>query len=324
MAQAQFSRRHFLTGLGGLMGLSMFSACRELNKPLTIVNQVWPGFELMHFAQQQGWLSTDKIKLIKKKSGKEVVDALHSGIADGAAMTLNEVLHQRANGMPLTVILVFDESVGGDALMVRSGINQLADLAGKRIGIENNVLGQLMLHKILEAGNLQEADVDIIDISHNRHLEAWRSGEIDGLITYEPVIVQLKGFDAKNLFDSRQIPGLVIDVLAVKPEAAGRYQNSLKSLIAGHFKALYQLNANPQDVAYRLAGSMGLTGEEVIAIFRGLVFPDSNANALYLSTQNGRVLDSAKQLSSLMLEKGLIRRQESFTSLVDSRFLPTS
>lgn len=315
------TRRRFLSLLGGIVGASL-TGCGKQQRPLTIVSQFWPGYELMFLAQREGWLTTPELRLIKTSSSTESLRALSEGAADGAALTLDEVLRQRAQGIPLTIVLVFDESAGADALLVRPGIEKLTDLAGKRIGVEKTALGSLMLDRVLAAAGLPESAVTAVQLTIDEHLKSWREGSIDALITFEPVVTQLQALGAKRLFDSRQIPGLVLDVLAIHPDAAKIHAKTLRKLVAAHFRALDRLNSSPQDTAYRMANSMGLDGQEVLTVMRGLELPDSAANQAYLAGENGSVLTSARQLSALMIRTGLLSEQDDLSGLINRDFLP--
>lgn len=313
-------RRHLLRNLGILPLLPFIPACQP-SEPLTIASHVWPGYELMFLARSEGWLPDGTVRLFETTSATRSMLALREGRAHGAALTLDEVLMMRAEGIPLTVVLVFDASAGADVVISRTALRELRDLRGKSIGAETTALGALMLTRLLEKAGLQRSDVDIVSITSDDHLQAWRSGKLDALITYEPTASRLLGEGAHRLLDSRQFPESIFDVLAVRPDVAQRQSTALRSLIAGHFKGLRQLRQNPQDTAYRLAGRLNLAGDQALQAFRGLHLPGLPQNRALLAG-NGRLHQVGAELSGIMHRSGLLNRPDTLEGLISDHYLP--
>lgn len=316
-------RRNILRALSAAAMLPLLNACGpQRSKPLAIASHVWPGYEFMFLARREGWLPSESLNLLETASATDSLAALADGKADGAALTLDEVLRARADGIRLSIILVFDISAGADVVLARHGIHTLADLAGKRIGVEKTALGALVLHKLLAAAGLPASAVSVVQVSPDSHMEAWRSGEVDVLITYEPTATRLRTEDASILYDSRDMPDTIFDVLAVRPESATRYQKALDNLVAGHFRALQHFRSNPQDAAFRLAGRMHLEAREVLDAYRGLQLPDIRTNRSLMDVNNGRLLSAARELSQIMTGAGLLPQVDNLANLVRTDFLP--
>lgn len=220
----------------------------------------------MLLAQQESWLPRTGLELRETGFASHSVAALRQGQVDGAALTLNEILLLRDQGMPLSVVTVFDFSVGADVVLAKPGISRLADLKGQRIGVEATSLGVIMLNKVLEAAGLQRSDVTVINMDED-HLSAWSSANMDAVPTYEPSLGKLQKQGLVSIYDSRKLPLVIVDVLAVRPEAAGRHAEAagrhaeaVRALIAGHFRALTQWRNNPIDTAYQPVGAAGRQG----------------------------------------------------------------
>ena len=257
------SRRQVLFGLSALPLLALSGGC-QTEAPLTVASHVWPGYEFMFLARSEGWLPADNVRLYETPSATRSIAALREGYAHAAALTLDEVLRVRADGMALTVVLVFDVSAGADVVVAKPAIRQLSNLRGAVIGAETTALGALMLDRLLSRAGLGKNDVKIISVTPDGHLEAWRQHQLDALVTYEPTAGRLLAEGARRLLDSRQFPETIFDVLAVKSEAAPAYRDGLRTLIAGHFRGIRHLRQNPQDAAYRLASRLELPGDKVL------------------------------------------------------------
>lgn len=301
--------------------LSAIPSCRPRD-PLVIAAHVWPGYELMFVARSEKWLPLEGLSLLETPSATGSLDALRSGRAQGAALTLDEVLRLRAEGLALTVVLVFDISAGADALVVRSEIPTLGALAGRRIGAETSALGGLMLSKVLEAARLPPGAVEIVPVTMENHLKVWNERRVDALITYEPIASQLVAAGGERLFDSRQLPDMIFDVLAVRSEVARAHLGTLRALTSAHFRGLEHLRANPHDAAFRLAGRMRLTGHEALAAYRGLKLPDRATNSgLLRGTGEGSLTGAARQLADVMRQGGLLAGAVDFSGLASADYL---
>lgn len=315
-------RRNFLSGMSAL-GLSLLTAGCKRVAPIRIASHVWAGYEFMFLAQREGWISPQDTTLIKTRSATESMQLLATGKADGVALTLDEMLRAREQGIPLMAVLIFDISMGADALLAKPGLETLAQLKGKRIGYEQSAVGALMLHKALETAGLKPADVTVVQVTPDQHLQAWHQDKVDALITFEPISSQLKAENAITLFDSSKIPDTIFDVLAITPEVASHHAAALQQLVAAHFKGLSHFRKNPYDTAYRISESFKLPPKEVIGAFKGLELPNENRNRQLLRGPDATILRTAHSLNKIMTEAGSLKTGLSdFSRLASADFIP--
>lgn len=315
------SRRKALRLISGCALMPFFAACGPAPK-LRIAGHVWPGYELMFLARAEGWLDERQVSLLETASATESMQALAEGRADGAALTLDEVLRVRANGVPLSVVLVFDISAGADVLLARPGIDSPAGLKGRRIGVEQSAVGALMLDQALRAAGLSAREVTQVPLPIDRHEAAWQEGALDALITYEPVAGRLLSSGARNIFDSRRLPDTIADVLAVRASVLDGGSEAVRHLVAAHLRGLAHLASHPQDAAYRMASRLRLPPDRALAAFRGLVLPDNENNRRLLAGTAPALLASARRLSALMASSGLLPAEDDLAGLLRPEFLP--
>lgn len=318
------SRRQFITFLGGLALAQTLPGGQWLDRPVSIATHVWPGYEPMFLARDKGWLYGQRVRLLETASATDSLRALAEGKAEGATLTLDEVLQARATGLPVSVVMIFDISAGADMLVARSGIKQLAELKGLRVGFEQGAVGELMLTEALQTAGLTKQDIKPVILNIDRHRNAWISNEVDAVTTYEPVASQLLQQDGIKLFDSRQIPNTIVDVLAIRGDALDfRHAGAVRHLLATHFYSLDYLNRNPQDAAYRMAIRLGLPAANVLTALKGLVLPDAANNHRWLSGSAPELLVCARKLSNIMVISGLLKEEDPLNSLIYADFLPT-
>jgi hypothetical protein len=180
------------------------------------------------------------------------MELLRGNAVHGAGLTLDEALRLRDEGLDLRIVLIFNQSLGADALLARGDIRTLRDLAGRRIGAETNAVGMLMADTVLKAAGLAPDQVTLVPIGADGHEAAWRAGELDALVTCEPIVSRVLSGGARRLFDSRQMPDTIFDMLAVRADSLSRHERHLKRLLRGYFQGRRLLRDNPIDASYRL------------------------------------------------------------------------
>lgn len=292
-------------------------------EPLRLAGHPWPGYEPLFLARTLGYLP-ESLQLHDSATVRESLDLMRQGHAHGVMATLDEVLQLRDQGMPLQIVLVFDVSSGADVLLAHPRVRSLAALRGRRVGIEPTVLGTLLLTMALERAGMTTQDITLHHLPHERHEAAWRQGEIDALITYEPVAGRLVARGARLLLSTRQLPDTIFDVLAVHPEQASAHTSTLRQGLDGYFKALRYLRQNPWDAAYRVAPRLQVSAEALIDSLRGLELPDLIGNRNYLAGPDSNLRRAALRLSPLMQRAGLLQRPVDTRDLLSSAYLPQS
>lgn len=312
-----------IVALACLIFLIQMSGSKE-DKPITIASTGWIGYQPMLLARDEGWLNPKHVTLLETKSSTDSLQALIDDKVDGAALTLDEVLHAKQTGIPLMVVMVFDISVGADVLLAKPHVKKISDLKGKRIGHEHCAVGELMLRQSLVSAGLANEDVKAVNLTPDKHLAAWSNQQVDAIVTYEPYASQLRAQGAVTLFDSRQTPNMVVDVLAIRSDKLDESRaDALRHLIAAHLKAVRHLQQNPQDSAYRLSRRMGLPASEVLPAFKGLILSDAENNHRLLQGLPSQIQLSVIHLQKLMLEERLLFEVVSVDGLVSDQYLPT-
>lgn len=318
------ARRRFLGFLACGSLLAGLSGCTPIADPLRVSSQNWPGYAFMFIAQRTGEISPELIRLLEVPSASESLHALAQDFVDGAALTLDEVLRARAAGVPLIVVAVLDVSAGADMLLARAGIDTLAQLKGKRIGVEHSGTGALILSQVLHLAALEPGDVVVERMTLNEQERNWREGRVDAIVTYEPVASRLLAQGARRLFDTKMIPDTVVDVLAFHAKALQRNPDAVRALIAAHFQALDQWHRHPSENDQHLASQLGVPEFAVAYQFNEMHLTDVAENRLLLSGNPPRLAGVAADLAKILLAERLIDVAPDLSQLFRSDMLPAS
>ncbi|RVU43927.1 ABC transporter substrate-binding protein [Rubrivivax rivuli] len=311
-------RRLLLKTLPGLsFGLG---ACTAPPAPLRVGAIAFAGYAFLFLAERLGRLDASRLRLNELRSNTDALRALSTHRIEAAALTLDEVITAVHEGVPMKVIAVLDSSQGADAVMARPSIAEPAQARGCRIGVEATATGGLVLGAFLEKAGLKPGDVQPVPMRLAQAAEAYSAGRVDLAITAEPWVTALESLGARRLFDSREMPGRIVDVLAVRSESGASHAGALRALLAAHFGALAAYRANPQALAAELAPWLKLPVEQVPSAFRGLHLPTPEESRQLLAP-GGAVAVGLPGLVNLMRELRLLGGPVDVSTLIDTRWL---
>lgn len=316
-------QRHFrLTRLSVLVCLIalLFSCTPAQEAPLRIGTNVWPGYEPLYLARSLGHYDSTSIKLVELTSASDVIHALRNGMLEGAALTLDEALLLLDDGFNHKVILVFDFSNGGDALLAKPEITQLSDIRGKRVAVEESAVGAVLLDSALNSVNLSVSDIIVTSCTSDEHLNCYEKN--DAVVTFDPARSHILNEGANLLFDSSQIPNKIVDVLVVSEKTLESHPDSLKALLAGYFKARQHMTARPLESAKLMSKRLQLTPEEVIEALKTIRLPLLSENHRLLTGLNAPITKTANELSQAMYKRKLLKKALIIENLSNPNFLP--
>lgn len=301
------SRRVFALLLALLLPLPGAGCTARPDTGLRIGTNIWAGYEPLYLARSLGWFEHTGIRLIEFPSSKETMSALRSGGIEAGALTLDEVLTLTEQGVDLHVVLLLDVSDGADAVLVQPGLMP-NELRGKRIGAEASAVGGYMLERMLDSFGIPLDEITILPMGVDEHEEAFARQEIDAVVTFEPVKSRLVKLGGQVIFDSSQIPGEIIDVLAIRTDALKGRSRSLALLSGRWFDALNYMQNNPAESTRLMQPRLKLPSEDIGTIFQGLRMGARARNRSFFDSALDTSINKADRLMRLMRQNGMLKR----------------
>ncbi len=279
------------------------------SQSLRLGTNVWLGYEPLYLARNLGHYDDRSVRLVEYSSASQVIRAFRNNDIEVAALTLDEVLLLKENSYDVRVILVTDFSHGGDVILGNSEIVKLTDLRGRSVGVENTALGAYVLTRALQSVGMSVADVNVVPVEVDEHERAFVDGDVEAVVTFDPIRSRLIADGANPLFDSTQIPGEIVDVLVVRGSTIENDADNLSILLQGWFLALQHLREQPMNASKQMADRLLLEPPDILASFAGLKFPDLDENITFLSGARPQLVETAERLAKLMMEKRLLEKQ---------------
>lgn len=241
-------RRSLPIALGLLLASLLGGACSRPAPELTLPVSSWPGYEYFFLAELNDLAAAEGIRLRTAEfpDPQAIVHAFLRGELQLAQLTTVEAVDicSRAPDRCPVVVLVLDESRGGDQVAARPGIGSLAALRGRRVGLTLSTLGPYVLSRALEQAGLSLDDVEVRTMPLAAMGDALARGAVDAVAFFPPYseLAYRDGL-ARRLFDSRAIPGEIFDVLVVSPEFYADHGDTLarrEGLTPAEFSAAEQ------------------------------------------------------------------------------------
>lgn len=292
-----------------VLSLALSGCMREPEAALRIGTNVWIGSEPLYLARELGRLDPAAVQLVEYPSASEVLRAFRNQAIDGMVISLDELFGLAVDGFQPRIILVVDVSHGADVVVGRRGMRTMSDLKGKSVAVESSALGAFVLSRALAVNGMQASDVNVVHLESNEQTGAFEKGQVDGAVTFDPYRTQFLQAGARTLFNSAQIPGEIVDLLAVRASAIDKEPKALQVLLAGWFEAIDYMNRNPKDAARQMGIRQQTSAEQFLEAQKGLHVPSRDENLRMLGGTTPELAVTGRRLMSLMVESKLLRAQ---------------
>jgi NitT/TauT family transport system substrate-binding protein len=203
---------------------------------LTVPVSQWPGYEYFSLAEKRGLERKQGIRLALPAyaNPQDIVHAYLRGDLKLAQLTTVEAvdLCSRVPKRCPVVILVLDESRGGDQVLVDRQLGSIAELRGQPVAITPSTLGPFVLSRALSRHGLGLGDVDLRPMPLEQMAGAIKRGEVRAAALFPPFSDQAVATGrVRPLFTSREIPGEIFDILVVDPAFLKEHRAALMALL---------------------------------------------------------------------------------------------
>jgi NitT/TauT family transport system substrate-binding protein len=299
--------KHMSVLVCAVLLLPLIGCSREAETALRIGTNVWIGSEPLYLARELGGLDPGVVQLVEYPSASEVLRAYRNQAIDGMVISLDELFGLAVDGLQPRIILVVDVSNGADVVVGRPGMRSVRDLKGKAVAVESGALGAFVLSRALALNGMQAGDVNVVRLESNEQPGAFEKGQVDGAVTFDPYRVQFLRAGAKTLFDSTQIPGEIVDLLAVRATVLEKRPKAIRALLSGWFGAIDYMQHDPQDAARRMGIRQQTSGEQFLEAQQGLHVPSREENLRMLGGATPELVVNGRRLMALMVDAKLLR-----------------
>ncbi|MFY9513211.1 MAG: ABC transporter substrate-binding protein [Rubrivivax sp.] len=283
----------------------------------------WTGFAPLTLAKEAGLFKKHGLDVsIKKIPQKDRHLAIASGDIQCAATTVETWVAWNANGVATTQIFQLDKSYGADGMVVKPGINKIADLKGKTVAASApGTAPYFTLAWMLKKNGLTLKDVKIVNLEPQAAANAMIAGTdgIDAAMTYEPYLgaVRAKPEAGKIIATTLDYP-MVMDTFGCTPDFLAKNPKAAKGLADAYFDAVEMIKAEPKKSFEIMGADVKQTGEAFEKSQAYLRWQDRAANNKFFAGEHAAF---SKDAADLLLEAGIIKAIPDLTKLANTSFI---
>ena len=268
------------------------------------INQ-WPGYEFLYVAKKEGFFKEAglNIELIELGSLAETRRAFERKKIDGMAVTLVEILEAyKYSGRIAQIILVLDYSNGADVILGSPLVKSIHDLKGKKIGVEIGSLSLYLVNRALQLNSVKLSEVELVPMKYHEVESSLITGKIDAITTHPPSSVAIKKLHRVNkLFDSSEIPGEIIDVVAIDKDILTRFPELHTKLQQVWAHTLEYVKTNPEEAYNTLIERFDISLNELKGSMKEIFLISSDEQMEYLKP-NGITQKSLNKIGNIVFK----------------------
>lgn len=297
---------------------------------ITIGYSDWPGWTCWDIAEQKGFFKKHnvKVKLVWYPSYTDSLTALADGAIDANSQTWSDTMGPLADGKPLKVVLVNDNSAGNDAIVAGPDIHSIKDLRGKKVATEFGTVEQFLLDKALAANGMSEKDIHYINIKIQDCPGAMIARKIDACALWEPNKTQLlENMPGTHvIFDSKAMPGLIADLLVFQSKTVASHPQDVQNIVDAWYDMMDYWRTHPDEAVAIMAQRTQQKTDYYKKFITGTrLFNATEAqSALTPSASPTSLYTSGKDSAQFLLDLKQISKLPDYGAALDATFVKSA
>jgi NitT/TauT family transport system substrate-binding protein len=258
--------------------------------PIAIAVSPWVGYGPLYVARDKGFFGDLVVQINIVRDLDKRIAQLMGGYAQIVAVPVDAMVMKSRGELGFKAFLVIDESVGGDGVVARKGINTLEDLAGKKVAVGLFSPGDFWFDYLLEERGLEDLanEITFVNLEDLAALTAMRKGQVDAMVGREPFLSSAaREMGATIIADSRQTPGRVVDVLFSQARTIDERRSDLETVVKGVYRAVDWMEKNPaaaRSIIRKYLGESYKVSSDFENTFSAVRFYDRDTNLRYFGT----------------------------------------
>jgi NitT/TauT family transport system substrate-binding protein len=303
------------------------SGSETTNLPIKIAKAYWPGTFWVEIAHHKEWFKEAGLSVELIDTATDYVGSLTDmveGKMDANNFSLFDLMTFNAAGSDLVMVINSDNSNGAEAILANLDIDTLRDLRGKNIGVGKGTYLEYIVIEALATQGVDISRVKLIDILSENAANELDEGNLDALITYEPVVsVVLAAGNSHKLFDTSEIPGISPNGLTFHRSFIEQRPADVQAFVNVWHKSTQFLQQNPAEAFGIIAQIYGDTPGQVQSFVQMDKILDLRENITSHSFGSGfdSLHGTARKINNFLIENGVTDTQMDSTEFIDSRFL---
>jgi NitT/TauT family transport system substrate-binding protein len=286
----------------------------------------WTGYAVFFVASARDFWGQQglDVKLSIVEDSVSRLDQLNSKKLQAAAAGVEALVRAQSDSLPAVDVFPVDASVGGDAIVVRNGVNSVKDLQGKTVAVSQGSATEWFLAQVLSEQGLSLSSIAERNMLPEDSVNALLQGRVDAVAVRDPWLDRANkpGFD-HVLTSTREHPQAVLDVLAFREDFVEDYPGSVTKFLSAYFQAFRWIQDNPGGSQELIGEAVNETPSQVQGDLTRLTLLDAHAGKQLVGTakKHGRLYGEVKAAGEFWKEQGKITSPVEPDRAIDPDFL---
>ncbi len=346
-------RRHILQMLAGASGAVLLHACNSSSEStetttepvtdstatetppttmsLSLGTAPWVGQVPLYIAQGKGFFAEEGLDFELRNFGDSggYLSAFLANKLDSLSLVSSEAVTLLDQGKDYKIVLIQDNSVGGDGILAKDSIASIEDFKGKKIAVDTSGVSYFFLLQVLKEAGLTKDDITVINTEPSAAASAFQTGNVDIAVTYAPYLQEAADAveDGRIIYDSSEMPTAIIDMYIFDSAYVEKNPEAVQAFVNGIFKGIEFLKENPEEALKISAVALDVEPADVESDLEGVKLPDKETNLKMMAEPDSDlyVAGPLKELSDFLLSEGQIEAEPGdFAALLDPQFVKAS
>lgn len=264
------TRRKMMWLMGGLAGGLALHGCQspsttstegennssaKRSDTITVGVVPWIGYSPLYVAEAKGFFDGITVESKTFSSNGDNLASFASGNLTAQAATNPEVVAQAARGIDYRIVMMADSSLGGDGILARNDVADIADFKGRKVGVEIGSTSYYFLLQVLKENGLTIDDIEAVNITADASAAAYQAGTVDIAVTYQPFLSSGNDEqpDGRVIIDTSEMPTAILDVYLFQADVVSSSPEKVQAFVNGILKARAFIESDSEE-AYKIIG----------------------------------------------------------------------
>ena len=294
--------------------------------PMTLSFSTWVGSGPFYIAKEKGFyaehgLDVD-IKIVDDES--TFASLMGSKSIDALGHVIDREVINYSKGIPETVVMAYDQSTGGDGIVVSEEIQTVEDLKGKTVALDKSSTSYFYFLTVISEAGLTEDDLEIKDMDADSAGTSFVQGQVDAAVTWEPWLTNAGEREGGHLLcDSADYLNTIVDVVSFTDAFIEEHPEEVKGFVAAWNEAVAWYNdGNQEEGDQIMADGLSIGLDDFKAQVSGVTWYDQSSMATFFdNSAENNIYEVGDRAIGFWVERSLIDSSFESSDLVSSDYI---
>jgi len=268
------------------------------------------------------------VELVALEDASQMLTSFVAGRIDGCDYSGDGPPRLLAKNSKVRVVFFIGFCEGCDEIVASPEIQTVADLKGKKIGVQVGTFGEVFVEAMLRTAGLTTADVELVNTDEKLVVPYLKDGTIQAGHTWEPYGTQAvkEKAGAKILFTTKQARRLLPYAMTLRETVLQERPDDVRAFVRACFQAAEYMKdpANAKEVSEIVGKALNAPPEDILHDHDDFeFFSVEEAKKAFASSSGPSLVSSVLQKHVEFLVKiGALRTRPDLDKIADPSFLP--